>query len=161
LAIVHTLEDGTTVYDPKNAYKHDFWGPFAIVTLYGLVLWLSSDRDVSWVYVVWCVGSIFSHLVARVWTTTSTFSLHCSIIGYSITPMLFPISIFILCIRPVRWVVFLLEAIAVCYASTAAIISYNHICNFNPIEQTRVNLLYIPVILIELYFMALLPIDRI
>lgn len=161
LAIENTFDDTTTAHDPKNAYKHDFWGPFGMVTLYGLILWLSSDRDVSWVYVVWCAGSIFAHLLSRVWTLSSTFSLHCSVIGYSVTPILFPISILILCIRPVRWVVFLLEAIAVCYASTAAIVSYNHICQFNAVERTRAILLYIPIVLVELYFMALLPIDRV
>jgi hypothetical protein len=143
----------------SRQYRHDFWGPCATVTVFGLLLWLCSGRDVSWVYVVWCGSSIFMHFICRVWCDISSFSLHLAVIGYSVTPMIFPMSALILLLRPVRWLSFLLEACAVCMASYASISSYHHICKFTPSEATRVPLLLLPVVLTHLYFMSLLPID--
>ena len=140
-------------------YRHDFWGPCAVVTLYGLFLWLGSGRDVSWVYVVWCGSAIFMHFICRVWCDISTFSLHFAITGYAMSPMIFPMSVLILVLKPVRWVSFLMEVVAVCLASYASICSYQHVCKFSPEETTRVPLLILPIVLTNLYFMSLLPVD--
>ena len=142
-----------------RAYRHDFWGPCALVTLYGFLLWLSSGRDVSWVYVVWCGASILLHLICRPWCFASTFSLHFAVIGYSLAPTLLIASVLILPLRPLRWAAFLLEGTSVCLAVHAALCSYHHICRFSAMERTRAPLLLVPVALAHLYFMSLLPLD--
>lgn len=161
--VVKKTASGSTRTSPSNSnkqqYRHDFWGPCAVVTLYGLLLSLGSGRDVSWVYVVWCGSAIFMHLICRVWCDISTFSLHFAVIGYSISPMIFPMSLLILVLKPVRWISFLLEAMAVILASHAAFCSYRHVCKFTPAEATRSSLLILPIVVTNLYFMSLLPID--
>lgn len=171
------------------AYMHDFWGPCSVVWGYGTILWFGSGKDVSWVLVVWSFASIFMHLICRVWHAESSFSLHFAIMGYSVVSLI-PICLFILLVRPARWLAILIELMGVCWASTSAILTYlvllevdqtkpssllsssslnsfsattlpsslgNNAANVN--IGTRIQLLFIPVVLMELYLISLLPLD--
>ena len=155
-SIMGTSSGGSGTYEAG----YDFWGPFSVVSMFGLLLWLGSGRsDVSWVYVVWSGAACLLHLIARVWYNESSFSLHFAILGYSLTPMIFPFSCFILLVRPVRWVTIVLELMAVTMSSLAAVSSYHHLCHFTTAEQTRAGLIVVPIFLTHMYFMSLLPID--
>lgn len=58
----------------------DFWGPFSIMSIYSLVLWIGKVRDVPWIYAIWTIAALFNHQISRVWYR-SAFMMHISILG--------------------------------------------------------------------------------
>ena len=71
----------------RGVHQVDFWGPCFFVSVYVALLWLMRVKHVSWVYLIWTLAAAFNHLVARVWSSTSALSLHLSVLGYSILPV--------------------------------------------------------------------------
>lgn len=111
----------------------EFWGPFAVVSLYTSILWLGRVRNVSWIFFVWVFFSLFMHVVARV-SFKSTLALHISILGYSILPII-PFSLIVALFRLPVWVASTAQSAAVLWASSSAYNSYQMILS----EKAMVN----------------------
>ena len=101
----------------------EFWGPFAVVSVYALVLWLGKVRNVSWIFLIWLTFSFFNHLVTRV-TFKSTYALHMYVMGYSIVPIV-PWLLMIIIFRPAVWLASSIQIISIIWASITAYISYS------------------------------------
>ena len=137
----------------------DFWGPCLVVSLYGAILWLARVPDVPWLYVIWSAGAAFNHLVCRAWFNPSKLMVHSALLGYSVTPLI-PLAGLRLVLRPAVWLIYLIEIIAVFWATLAAILSYVIICNAPSDKKHRLTLLVPSVLLMEMYIISLLPIRR-
>lgn len=134
----------------------DFWGPCAVVSLYGLVLWLGRVHDVPWIYLIWSIASVANHLISRVWYK-STLLIHAAILGYSVIPII-PFAAFILFIGPPVWLATAFEVISVIWSASAAIMSYSLIFSVPDEDKSQLTLLYPCVILMEVYMISLMPI---
>jgi hypothetical protein len=82
-----------------------------------------------------------------------------ALLGYSVTPII-PLAAFVLIVRPALTITYSVEAIAVTWASTAAILSYFIVCNVSSEKKHRLTLLVPSVVLMELYLISLMPIKR-
>jgi hypothetical protein len=134
----------------------DFWGPFGIVTLLILILWIGRAREVSWIYVIWGVAAVFNHFVTRVWYRSRLLA-HIALLGYSSAPLI-PFVVAILLFRPNLWITVTLEMLAVIWGSSAAILSYSYvIIATNGEIKKRIPLLYPIVVIMHFYLMSLLP----
>jgi hypothetical protein len=111
-----------TVHPLAGDSSFEFWGPFAVVSLYTAILWLGRVRNVSWIFFVWIFFSFFMHIVARV-SFKSTYALHISILGYSFLPII-PFSVMVVLIRPPVWLASTAQSIAVAWAAASAYTSY-------------------------------------
>eukprot|EP01038_Epipyxis_sp_PR26KG_P006678 gene6678-9162_t len=136
----------------------DFGGPCAIVSTYGLLLWLGRVKDVPWIYVIWSIAGIFNHIVTRVWCH-STLLIHVALLGYSITPII-PFAALILLFNPPVWLATILEIISVIWSSSSAIQSYLFIFRLSQENKSKIKLLFPVIILMEIYFISLLPIHH-
>ena len=137
----------------------DFFGPCAIISLFGLVLWLGRVRDVPWVYVIWSIAYVINHFISRVWCKSSLM-MHIALLGYSVAPIIPFVAIIVFINMPV-WLATCLEILSVLWASTSAILSYSMILSVSLQNQGRMKLLYPIVILMEIYLVSLIPIgDR-
>jgi len=135
----------------------DFWGPCAIVSGYGAILWIGNVRDVPWIYIIWLVASIFNHFVCRVWFTHPKLLLHSALLGYSVTPIL-PLAGIHLLFRPPFIISAMIILFALIWSSFSAVMAYSVICSNASSEERQRLLLLIPsIILMEAYLMSLLP----
>jgi hypothetical protein len=141
-----------------NKYNIDFWGPWSIVSLYCLLLWLGRQRDVVWIFLIWSVAAVMNHFVTRVFHHSSLM-IHIALLGYSLTPII-PFAAVIILLNPPIWLSTVLEVISVVWASTSAIMSYSTIITLSSESKPKLRLLYPTVILMELYITSLMPISR-
>jgi hypothetical protein len=127
-----------------------------VVSVYGLVLWLGRVKDVPWIYLIWGVGGLVNHLISRVWSS-STLLIHSALLGYSVAAIV-PFAWVILFLRPPVWLSTLLEVLSILWSSSAAILSYSMIFSLSAETKPRLNLLFPCVVMMEVYFVSLLPI---
>ena len=71
----------------SKSSKEDFWGPFAVVSVYCGILWVGNVKNIPWIIAIWASFAFLSHLVARV-SHQSTYILHATILGYSFAPLI-------------------------------------------------------------------------
>ena len=136
---------------------HDFWGPCAVVTAYGVLLSIGRVYSVSWVYVVWLLSSMIHHLICRTWNQDSTFALHLAVSGYSVLPFI-PVSLVIYLLQPSIIASLALTYAAILWSSLSALKIYWQIVASESPEERRKALFLVPsVVLMELYFSSLLP----
>jgi hypothetical protein len=141
----------------SGSHSIDFWGPCAVVSIFGALLWLARVRHVPWIFVIWSVASIFNHFICRVHLKPSRLLLHYALLGYSVTVMI-PLIALIVLIRPPIWINTLIEALAVCWSSSSAMLSYQIIYGNRELEERQKLPLLLPaIILMGLYFVSLLP----
>lgn len=134
----------------------DFWGPCMCICFYSTMLWISNVKDGTWAFIIWTFTSIFNHLVMRTYTK-STLLLHMAILGYSITPWL-PFAGIILLAHPPIWLSRIFECFALIYTCIACILAYLSVVITSNDVKHRLFLLFPPIILMHLYFIALVPI---
>jgi hypothetical protein len=143
-----------------NTSHIDFWGPCGIISLYGAILWIAKVKNVPWLYVIWFSGSMFNHLVSRVWYRDSSILLHLSVLGYSLISVV-PITAILLIVKFSNWTVLCIKSIALFLSSFSAILSYYSALKINEMDSTnvapRINLLVAPVVLTHLYALSLMP----
>mmetsp|Transcript_35168 Transcript_35168/g.35811 ORF Transcript_35168/g.35811 Transcript_35168/m.35811 type:complete len:218 (-) Transcript_35168:122-775(-) len=135
-------------------------GPSIIVGFYGLLLWIFHVNDVLWVAVIWFITSIFQHLIARVFIKESKLVMHFYILGYSVLPIAI-MSLLIFIIHPPVWLVIIMHWLAVVWSTCSAYITYHDLCTYfieNDEMEIRRSLFIPPIILMELYLTALLPV---
>lgn len=138
----------------SNTGSIDFWGPFTIVSIYGIMV----GKTAPWIYLIWFSASFLNHLVCRVSSTHPKFMLHFALLGYSISPII-PISTFIIFIHPNRYFSTILEITSIILSSSAAILAYRMITKNSTLDEKRRLLLLIPsTILYHVYLLSLLPI---
>jgi len=155
----HVLEGRHPIH-VSSSVTIDFWGPCAVVSCYGALLWLGHVKDVPWTYVIWTCAAVFNHLTSRVFFSTSSIMLHYAIMGYSVAPVI-PLAGIILVLHPPIWLATLIECAAVLWASLSALLSYLMICRHIPQSDKKRLLLLVPsILLMELYLISLLPIRR-
>jgi hypothetical protein len=65
----------------------EFWGSFASVLLYSLLIVWHQLKVVSWVFWIWIVGSISIWFLSKLFGSNLTFSQLLSCIGYSVLPL--------------------------------------------------------------------------
>lgn len=141
----------------SETHSIDFFGPCSIVSLYSLVLWLGSVRDVPWIYVIWTIAAMVNHLICRVWCK-STLMIHIALLGYSVAPLI-PFAALIVFVNMPIWIATILEVVCIMWASASAILSYTMILTVVDVNyQQRLKLLFPVVILMEIYFISLIPI---
>jgi hypothetical protein len=147
------------VANSRSENAIDFWGPCSVFSLYGAILWAARVREVPWLYVIWSGGAVFNHLVCRVWLPASKLLIHMALLGYSATPLI-PFAIVIAIWRPAVWISYVLEMVAILWAVSAAVLSYNIVFSGPSEKKGRLLLLLPAVVLMEMYLMSLLPIKR-
>lgn len=142
-----------------NRNNIDFWGPFFIISLYCLVLWLGRVRDVPWIFVIWTIAATMNHLVSRVWYHSSSLLVHVALLGYSVAPII-PFALLSLFISPPLWLGSLLQIISILWSSISAINSYTIIIAVPNETRNRVQLLFPVVVLMQWYITSLIPFKK-
>jgi len=141
----------------NNNNSIDFFGPCSIVSIYSIVLWVGSVKDVPWIYVIWTIAAIMNHLISRVWCK-STLMIHIAILGYSMAPLI-PCAAIIVFINMPIWIATILEISCILWASLSTILSYYMILTVNrSSEQQRLKLLFPVVLLMQIYLISVIPI---
>mmetsp|Transcript_3266 Transcript_3266/g.5081 ORF Transcript_3266/g.5081 Transcript_3266/m.5081 type:complete len:224 (-) Transcript_3266:1194-1865(-) len=134
----------------------DFFGPCSMVSLYSLVLWLGRVRDVPWVFVIWSIAAVMNHFISRVWCKSSLM-IHIALLGYSVSPII-PFAAIIVLVNMPIWLATILEMMSILWATIAAVLSYSMILSVAPEHKQKLTLLFPVVILMEIYFISLIPI---
>ena len=132
---INPSRPGSTLHPMVGEKQQEFWGPFAVVSLFTFLLWVGKVRNVPWIFVIWILFSLFAHFVARV-NFNSTLALHISILGYSVLPII-PLSIVIIIFRPAVWLASAMQVFSVAYASVTAYISYIALLNTKSVDSVR------------------------
>lgn len=136
----------------------DFWGPCLIISIYGAVLWLCRVKDVPWIYAIWSLTAVFNHLVCRVFLN-SKLTMHSALLGFSVAPLI-PFSAVLVILRPQAWIVFLVEVVAILWATASAAQSYWSICHTSSENKHKLWLLLPSTLLMQLYLVSLMPVGR-
>lgn len=134
-----------------------FLGPTCMVGVYASLLWLAKLPNETWTFAIILITCSFQHLTARVFVQKSEFGTHYTILGYCICPLIF-VALFVLLIKPPLVILILVEVIGVTLSSTASYLAYHDIYNFSDekIKDRHVLLLW-PILLMNIYFVSLLP----
>mmetsp|Transcript_12737 Transcript_12737/g.43069 ORF Transcript_12737/g.43069 Transcript_12737/m.43069 type:complete len:211 (+) Transcript_12737:68-700(+) len=148
--------DGST---PFNEDSHEFWGPFIVVLLYGIVLLGGQFRDLPWVLVIWLCASGFVHLTLRLQRPQVVMGLSFAILGYSVIPLI-PVALVLLVTRVRGLPLTLLQFFGVVWSSRCAILGFTQSLKLGAVEgaagrRDRPLLLLFPIVLMELYFASL------
>ncbi len=146
---------------PDQGKKNiDFWGPCGIVSLYIAILRLADVKHVPWVYMIWSLAAVFNHLVTRtVLAGASSVSLHLSVLGYSVCPIVIftaPLLLF----SPTPTVFLCIQCVAALYASLSALLAYIALFQLQLDARHKLALIIPPVLLMELYLLSILPVPR-
>jgi hypothetical protein len=147
--------------DTETSSNTDFWGPLFITTIFSSLLWLGNQRNVPYVYVIWCLSAILCHVTCRSFLDGSTIGFHLSILGYSLVPQI-PLCFIILALRPSLTASTIIQFFCVVYSMCAALMSYNMIIRplIEPRSRNKLLLLLPVVFLFELYIITLVPMRR-
>ena len=159
-----------TTYNANNTSNQhiDFYGPFILISIYGLFLLIIRVNNVPWLYLIWLLGAVFNHLVCRVWCNNTSIQLQLSLLGYSIAPLCI-FSIFIYVTRKIIFLSLILQFICIIYCTSITILSYYMICNTSSQVGTevasvkhqskwhKVSLLIPPVLLMQIYLLSMIP----
>lgn len=139
----------------SNRQRIDFWGPCSVVILYSLLVWCGRSKDVVWIFAIWAIASLFSHLISRAFFH-STWLLHVALLGYCVTPMI-PFAALLLLFTPPLWLSWLLQMVAVGWSTWSAILSYSTVIILPSEHKKRLRLLFPVILLMTLYLTSFLP----
>jgi hypothetical protein len=142
-----------------NTNNIDFWGPTFCVSALCVCLWFGEVRFVAWIYLIWLAGSLFNHLVTRVWLDNrAKLYLHFAILGYSCGPLI-PFILILVIFNVSIFFSYMIILSAITYSTIAAYSSYRIIYKAFNIENYEKNLyLIIPsLVLMNLYILSFIP----
>lgn len=137
----------------------DFWGPWLICTGFAALLWLGDQKNVPYVYVIWFLGALVTHLTVRPFLEGSSLLFHLAILGYSLCPQI-PLCLAILVFNPSITVSTVLQFFSVAWSCLAALMSYSMILRpliAKPDDRIKLMLLYPIVTLFQIYMVTLVP----
>jgi hypothetical protein len=141
----------------------DFWGPLAICTSFSALLWLGDQKNVPYVYIIWLIGGLLTHLTVRPFLDGSGVLFHLAILGYSLCPQI-PIYFLLLLLRPSVVTCLWMHFLGITWSCTAALMSYNMIL-WPLIARTedRIKLrLLVPIVLLfHVYMSTLVPVRQV
>ena len=102
--------------------KVDFWGPFAVVSLYCGILWIGGVKNIPWIIPIWGSFAFLSHLVARV-SFKSTYIIHVSILGYSLVPVI-PFCSLVMIFHPSEWYSLIFQMLLLMWSLLSLYVSF-------------------------------------
>ena len=97
------------------------------------------------------------HIVGRVFLTNSSFSVHSVVLGYSAF-VLIPCCVVAVILKTLHPVADAIKLFGIFWATSAAFITYLHICFVSPdAKESRRYLLIMPIFLMHVYLVSLIP----
>ena len=134
-----------------------FLGPTCMVGVYASLLWLAKLPNETWTFAIILLTCAFQHLTARVFVSKSDFGIHYNILGYCMCPLIL-VALFVLLIKPPLLILIFVECTGVVLSTTASYLAYHDIYNFSDAKtKSRRILLFWPILLMNIYFVSLLP----
>ena len=143
-----------------NCNNIDFWGPTLCVSILCVCLWIGDVKYVAWIYLIWVAGSLFNHLITRVWLDNrAKISLHFAIVGYSCGPLT-PFILLLIIFNTSMFLSYIIIVLAILYSTLAAYSSYQII--YKPYDtennyEKNLNLLIPSLVLMNLYILSFIP----
>ncbi|KAL0249675.1 hypothetical protein GEMRC1_004904 [Eukaryota sp. GEM-RC1] len=83
LPFQHSLSDRSILVE-----KPDFWGPLALIFVYGFLCVWKQFSAMTWAFLLWFLGSFLMYFICRVLGASISYSSTLGLVGYSVLPMI-------------------------------------------------------------------------